>query len=163
MKKHIIITAFLLAYTVNVGAQTCNPAIISTAPNSRYELLNNGTEVKDKKTNLIWQRCSVGQTWSGSCLGAATSLNWSQALAYAEGGIWRVPNIKELQSLLERSCTNPAINLAIFPNTSNSAWSSSTFASVSSSAWYLNFYSGDSFQGNKGSGPSVRLVRSISN
>lgn len=70
---------------------------------------NNGT-ITDESTGLMWQKTDDG-----------TALNWENALSYAEnlnlGGKsdWRLPNAKELQSLVDYSrspqATNsPAIN-----------------------------------------------------
>ncbi|MEA5446446.1 DUF1566 domain-containing protein [Gammaproteobacteria bacterium AB-CW1] len=73
---------------------------------------------------LMWMRCSIGQEWDGeTCVGAPTTLDIQSALLEAaESGHagyddWRVPNIKELDTLTERSCAHPAIDLNIFPNT----------------------------------------------
>lgn len=132
MYKLIIATLLLMLSSTNYAA--CNSSIIRTAPDSRYELLNSNTEVKDKKTGLIWQRCSLGQTWNTtSCISNAVTYHWVDALQAAKniGGGWRVPNIKELDSLIEQACYSPSINEVIFPNTqSGSYWSSSPFTGV---------------------------------
>ncbi len=74
---------------------------------------------------------------------------------------WRLPNIKELASIAELRCSNPAINNTIFPNTSSSFfWSSSAFVPVSNSAWDVGFGHGDDDAVGKGNGDFVRLVRS---
>jgi hypothetical protein len=50
------------------------------------------------------------------------SMSWADALAYCENlGLaeytdWRMPNAKELQSILNYSLNNPAIDAAFFPN-----------------------------------------------
>ncbi len=104
-------------------AQECRTDIDKTAPDSRYELLNDGKEVRDKKTGLIWQRCSLGQIWDGkTCANSTTSHTWEQALkeTKALGNGYRLPNIRELNSLVERSCRDTAINEKFFPRTSYS-------------------------------------------
>lgn len=111
-------------FITSIGhAQTClTKNIHSTTPNSRFEIINKGSEVKDKVTGLIWQRCSVGQMWDGTtCTGTATTYIWKQALTVAknQGNGYRLPNIKELQSIVEYQCREPAINSKIFPNTPN--------------------------------------------
>lgn len=61
-------------------AQTCSPNTAFTAPDSRYSAINNGAEVKDNVTRLIWQRCSIGQRWNGkTCLGIAVGHTWANA------------------------------------------------------------------------------------
>ena len=164
MHKLIISTLLLALSTTNYAA--CNSAITRTAPDSRYELLNSNTEVKDTQTGLIWQRCSLGQTWSGtSCTGTAATYNWTNALQTAKnmGNGWRVPNIKELDSLIEQACYSPSINETYFPNTVNSYyWSSSPVAFNSNYAWIIFFSFGNDsyYYYDKNANFYVRLVRS---
>lgn len=75
-----------------------------STPNQRYEIINNGTEVKDNHTNLVWQRCVFGQTWNGTtCSGEQTNLPWLDALKQSKalGKGYRLPSIKELISIAE--------------------------------------------------------------
>ena len=161
MYKLIIATLLLTLSSTNYAA--CNSSIIRTAPDSRYEFLNSNTEVKDKKTGLIWQRCSLGQTWNGSsCTGTAATYNWTNALQTAAniGNGWRLPNVKELDSLVEEACYNPSINETYFPNTISSYyWSSSPVANGSDSAWIVYFHLGYDYY-YKSNSYYVRLVRS---
>lgn len=123
-----LLSFILLAYT-STALAVCSDSVQSNTPNKRYQILNNGTEVKDLKTGLIWQRCSVGQTWDGTtCQGEANLYTWQQALTVSKqlNNGFVIPNIKALSSLLNRACYNPAINEKIFPNTlNNSYWTSS--------------------------------------
>ncbi len=72
---------------------------------------------------------------------------WQQALAYCESlelpeGVtgWRLPNVKELESLTDDSRFNPAIDPAAFPDTNTSGyWSSSTHAGGPYGAWGVYF------------------------
>lgn len=150
-------------------AQTCNPNITANTPDSRFEVLASGSEVKDKQTGLIWQRCSLGQTWDatansgkGSCTGTASSHNWKDALTQAKnlGNGYRLPNITELQSIVERKCYSPAINATIFPNTpmNDYYWSSSPYATSSSDAWVVYFGSGHGGTNAKYNSAYVRAV-----
>lgn len=163
MHKLTLATVMALTATLSHG-QTCNPNIAREAPDSRYQLLNDNTEVKDTQTGLIWQRCSLGQTWSGtSCTGTAATYNWANALQTAKnmGNDWHVPNVKELDSLVEEACYDAAINETYFPNTvSHYYWSSSPYANGSSGAWVVYFSYGDDSTGHKSNSYYVRLVRS---
>lgn len=154
--------------------QFCNERVLPSTPTNRFELM--GNEVRDLKTGLIWQRCSAGQVWdSMSCSGSSIEYTWSEALHLADG-LWRLPNIKELASIVETSCISPAINETVFPESpqsipgvSNSRyWSSSTAGTTGGGygsyyAWGLNFDSGleivtyKSYYGYK---QFARLVRS---
>lgn len=152
MKKSIYLA--LSGCVVSVAqAQICSPNIVRTAPDSRYELVvgSGGSEVLDKKTGLVWQRCSLGQIWSGTtCTGTLSIHTWTDALAKAKavGKGYRLPNIKELNSLTEKACYNSSINDTFFPNTvfsttgSRLYWSSSPFAGHESEAWVVDFAHG---------------------
>lgn len=127
-------------------AQTCNEQILRNTPNDRFEV--SGNEARDLKTGLIWQRCNAGQTWDGEgCSGSASIYTWAQALNLSDGQ-WRLPNIRELASLIESACVDPSINMAIFPDTaSDFYWSSSQdvnySGSLTSKSWGVNFNSGE--------------------
>lgn len=165
-----IITSLMLMSSLvalSVQAQTCNPNIQKTKLDSQYELMNNNTEVLDKKTGLIWQRCALGMSWNGStCAGTATNHNWENALAQAATvanttqTAWRLPNIKELKSLVETACYDQAINVTIFPATPALLWSSSADAGNTDGAWVVLFSHGGDVWGSKNDGLAVRLVRS---
>jgi len=80
----------------------------------------NGT-ITDSTISLMWQKQDDGTTKS-----------WDQALSYCEGlslaGFtdWRLPNVKELRSIIDTTTYSPAINQTYFPNTKNDYyWSSS--------------------------------------
>lgn len=156
--------AIVLASSMVAYAQTCKDTIKATTPDSRFTLLNGGSEVKDNKTGLIWQRCSLGQTWNGStCTGTANTYPWQNALkaAKAVGNGYRLPNIKELTSIVELKCYAPAINLHTFPNTpSDRYWSSSPHAYGNYSAWGVYFLYGYDYNHGKGYQGAVRAVRS---
>lgn len=78
--------------------------------------------VADVTTERLWQGCSAGQTGAG-CEGQAEMFDWKGSLAYCQGlsygGIddWRLPDVKELRSIVDLSHSHPAIDPAFFPNT----------------------------------------------
>jgi hypothetical protein len=112
-------------------------------------------------------RCSLGQTWSGNtCVGDASELNWQQALQAAHGYKfankkgWRVPNIKELATITERSCVRPAINEELFPNTpSDDFWTSTPAIQDVQRAWVLAFFNSSNSIKQKELFVFARLVR----
>jgi hypothetical protein len=117
--------------------QTCDTSVYAlSSPSTRFEDHGDGT-VTDKESNLMWMRCSIGQTWAaGRCTGTASALTWSQAnesagALNASGRFffkdWRLPKLPELASITERQCKEPRINLQIFPDTPAAAyWSATT-------------------------------------
>jgi hypothetical protein len=148
-----------------VGAENCNPNMVRNAPDSRYTVLDGGAEALDHRTGLVWQRCSLGQSWDGAtCAGTATYLSWAQALEAARlvGDGWRLPNQKELQSLVEFACWNPSINNTVFPITDHSSnyWTSSPVAGDGGYAWSIGFNYGYDAWSDKDDTGYVRMVRS---
>lgn len=167
---HTFSASLLLACTL-VQAQTCKTSIMASTPASDFTDNNNGT-VTHNVTGLTWMRCSQGQSWNGiNCTGVASKMDWQSALQVAENAgfagnnDWRLPNIKELSSIVEVACFSPAINATIFPATpSHLFWSSSPRGTTRHSglAWEVNFETGDSLPRNTDNQDDyghVRLVR----
>ncbi len=103
--------------------------------------------VYDNRTKLTWQR-DVPASGGANSNGTYT---WANALTYCSGNTaglpgsgWRLPNVRELLSLVDRKQkTAPAIDGAVFPGTPGTLfWSATPFQGGSSSAWYVHFYYG---------------------
>jgi hypothetical protein len=170
--KSLLISSVLLSATLGAPSasqaaetQTCNDAIVATAPDSRYQDNGDGT-VTDLATGLIWKQCAEGLSGPGCTTGTSQTFTWQAALQHAEAAVfagsslWRLPNNKELASLRERRCYTPAINTTFFPNTpANYFWSSSPHANNSSSALSVNFSFGNVGSYYKILQTYVRLVR----
>ncbi|WP_295401488.1 DUF1566 domain-containing protein [uncultured Thiocystis sp.] len=155
----------LLMVCVGAQAQTCRDDILATAPDSRFRDNGNGS-VTDLATNLIWKQCAEGLSGGDCATGSASGFAWSQALQHAADHVfagsspWRLPNKKELTSLVEQRCVAPAINSRFFPNTPSSwFWSSSPYASGSYYAWDVSFGYGYVSYSYKDYAEYVRLVR----
>jgi Protein of unknown function (DUF1566) len=156
--------ALALAISFGWGAA----AAPASATDPRFVPSASGDEVTDTQTGLIWRRCLEGQTWTGStCAGSYGTYTWDNALAHAKstanstGVAWRLPNVKELQSLVDRSMSIPLmIDSSVFPGTPGiSFWTSTPYAGDASSAWFVYFYNGFVYYGGRGSSLAVRLVR----
>lgn len=130
---------------------TCLLSILSFVVDAQpFVISADGSEVTDQKTGLIWKRCSEGMAWNGTtCAGAATLFRYETALAHARtlasstGVGWRVPNIKELASIIDKSRINPAIDATAFPATNGSGfWSSTPYVRIMSESWIVHFAKG---------------------
>lgn len=73
---------------------------------------------------------------------------------------WRLPNVRELVSLVDLGRYGPSIDPNYFPNTlSSSFWSASPYAYHSNGAWYVYFYDGYSNYDYRSYNGRVRAVR----
>ncbi len=126
-------------------------------------LSRNGEIVSDSVTELQWQDDDIV---------ASTERTWIEAIDYCENTLtlgghddWRLPNIKELLSIVDRSRHNPAIDTSSngFQNySSNFYWSSTTyvFPGWTDYAWVLDLGNGySSSYGSKSYNNYVRCVR----
>ena len=137
----LVSVSFLLSTTV-LADQYCNESIDRSAPGGRFVILPGAEAVLDVVTNMVWQRCPLGYSLSDNgtpdrvdddrCRpGSAFTFTWQaalQAAAELDAGenFWRLPNVKELNSLVESGCAWPAIAETIFPDTVPGAFWSST-------------------------------------
>jgi hypothetical protein len=119
---------------------------------------DDGTQiVTDNITKLQWQD---DDTVSSS------RKSWIDALAYCEestlGGHndWRLPNIKELISIVDDTRFYPGIDTDAFKHvTSQGCWASTTYAGNSSYAWGISFHYGRHYYDDKSTSGYVRCVR----
>ena len=109
---------------------------------------NGDGTVRDNLTGLIWLK-------DAGCFGLR---NWTSALSDANGltdgscgltdgsvvGDWRLPNLRELQSLIDFGQFQPALppGHPFSGVQSGLYWSSTAFADNPGGAWYVNLYHG---------------------
>ncbi|MCW8952568.1 MAG: DUF1566 domain-containing protein [Rhodospirillales bacterium] len=95
----------------------------------------NGT-VTDTATALMWQKADDGKArfWGDS-------LTHCEELTQAGRDDWRLPNVKELQSLVDYRHHNPAIDTRYFQQSDKDGWywSSTTHGDEPSTATYVCF------------------------
>jgi hypothetical protein len=119
--------------------------------NPRFVDNGDGT-ISDRVTRLMWVKDgnSAGCN-NGSPLNWNNAIDFAVALNYAGHTDWRMPNIKELMSIVDYGLGGdgivPAINATFFPNTVMDAyWSSTLYAAVPDDlAWGVSFGDGDVF------------------
>ena len=122
--------------------------------------MNNGDgTVTDNLTGLIWTQdagtptvgsCTGGYTTWQNALNYVTCLNSMNYLGYSD---WHLPNINELESLINAGEPNPAtwLNSQGFTNVQSSRyWSSSSHAFDKDGAWIVYMWHGGFGSGNKG-------------
>lgn len=171
--KQALAVLMLALCASGVQAQTCPAGNPVVAPDARYALsepVTGQSVVEDLDTHLMWKRCPEGLSGVSCATGSIAGLDWSNALGaattantnvYAGYSDWRLPNIIELQSLVEFGCYSPSINGTQFPATGTGYywWSSTTYALFASYAWYVDFNNGSLDTYGKNGNLQVRLVR----
>lgn len=133
------------------NAQTSNP---------RYSVSNGA--VTDLKTGLTWQQVAPSTTYTWS---AATT--YCTGLGATLGGSWRLPAIKELQTLIDDArATSPAIDPAFTPTPTDAGFWSSTpvpaqagAGSGATAACYVGFDIGETGGASASTPIHVRCVR----
>ncbi|MCI5149237.1 MAG: DUF1566 domain-containing protein [Candidatus Electrothrix sp. MAN1_4] len=169
MRTFFLLICCLFSASTVYAVQTCKPdSIPASTPDS--QLVDNGDgTITDLRTGLIWKKCLEGVSGNLCDTDSPDYFTWQEALQQPgvvnnAGGFagytdWRLPNIRELVSIVEEQCSGPAINLNRFPNTPTSGvWSGSPGAFNSGSAWYVGFFAGYSGVVFRNHYYAVRLV-----
>jgi hypothetical protein len=128
---------------------------------------NGDGTVTDLSAGLMWQQQGPGQMpWEDVLV---EDVLVDGALGYCEGlelggySDWRLPNMNELQSMLDYSKNNPTIDADAFPDeTWEWYWSSTTRVTPSgpSGAWKVDFEDGFSNSDDKAD-PNSNYVRAV--
>lgn len=159
--SQLALTIALSGIVIGVHAQSCITATSHLIDN------NNGT-VSDPRTGLIWKKCAEGQIYNSNANNCSSHdsgvFTWTSALQQVgiinTSGVgenfgktdWRLPNVKELLSIVDSSCTQPVINEVFFPNLlwffdgmveTSTYWSSSAYVKDGNYAWTVEFSNGD--------------------
>jgi len=169
------------------GGSDCSAAVAKTGQTETYETGDDGDlekgvawpnprftdntggetgTVTDNLTGLMWAKnanAAGGKSW-------ASAITYCNSLTLGEHDDWRLPNIKELFSLIDWAFYSPALSDAAGtakwtegnPFTgvqSNSYWSSTTYAGYTDHAWIVYMCNGYVDNGNKSYGTYVWPVR----
>ncbi|MEI6209707.1 MAG: DUF1566 domain-containing protein [Desulfuromonadales bacterium] len=137
------------------------------SPATRFTDNGDGT-VTDNLTGLIWLKNANCTDTVAGIANAYGYLAWAEAITWSNGlkngicglsdgskaGDWRLPNRKELLSLVDRSAISPSLPAGYSSyfngvQTNNYYWSSSTYAGNSTDAWNVYLKNGFVFSTNK--------------
>lgn len=99
--------------------------------------------VTDSATGLVWE--------SGA---STTAIDWTSALAHCEAleldgvSTWRLPNLKELASIVDDSLSAPAISTVFASRPATVFWTSTPVSLRPSAAYKIDFATGRSTEAN---------------
>jgi len=131
--------------TYQKGYTTDRP-IVKGAGSTRFTDNGDGT-VTDNATGLMWVKnplllgppFDTFQYW-------AQSITACEGLTYAGHSDWRLPNVKELVSVLDYALAAPYVDPYFFPAiVLNYYWTSTTSINNTTFAYYANLSSGTSY------------------
>ena len=125
-------------------------------PDPRFADNGNGT-ICDNLTGLMWEQAPSGTSdWEGA-------LSYTNDLVLGGHSDWRLPNVNELESLINAGAANPDawLNSQGFSGIqADFYWSSTTYAPTTAYAWGVNMNDGYVGSGTKTVSYYVLAVRS---
>jgi hypothetical protein len=193
-------TGQMTAYTIQsngmAGIAVADDGTLRVGSGLRFEDNGDGT-ITDLNTRLVWEKKVAGDSVANpaNLHDADNAHIWSDDLGFvqltlwdwlddvnAEGGTgfaghddWRIPNAKELQSIIDYEVSSPAAGSIWDSGTCSSCtiitdptcsctasadyWSSTTRIANPTQAWAVGFQNGDIVQRSKTSSNRVRAVR----
>ena len=170
---YLVSSILLLTTSISVKGleQRCNDNAEISTPTGRY-IRNSDGSVFDKATRLEWKKCVSGLVGSRCDRGSVRYFTWWEALTEIEvfnresshHSDWRLPNIKELYSIIETACEEPSLNKSVFINhpllpAVSKSWSSTPSNSNVGKAWQIEFQNGLLYTLSSNETLTVRLVR----
>lgn len=121
---------------------------------SNASFTKSGNVVTDSVTKLQWQDDTVG-----------SSMNWGEAVGFCETLVldgytdWRLANINELKSIVDKPKAMPTIVNKFSNTTFMSYWSSTSYQGNKKGAWDISFVDGSVSHPSKSLNDFVRCVR----
>lgn len=186
-RHHAAINPFVFVGT-NSSRYWSSPTYSNNSTRASYVSFSSGSVNRDEKSNSHYVRCvrqlrnrdnlflnnsngtvtdlSTGLTWQQFV--EDDNVSWAEAVSYCQeleltGGGWRLPNIKELHSIMDDRVFGPAIDTEAFPGTgpTNNYWSATTHVQDSNSAWHVGLITGSIHASTKtvSNNRRVRCVR----
>lgn len=144
----LFIYSFALFFAVGMAT------VVEAGP----RLQRDGPIARDYVNKLEWMRCSVGQSWENdTCVGEVLMMSVREAKEVVQrvsklgGGGWRLPTVKELQTIVSKvenrpEDTKPNIDAETFPNTfAGPYWSADQSFYSRGYQWSVNFFTGQRY------------------
>jgi hypothetical protein len=125
---------------------------------------NKDGTVTDNYTGLIWKKCSQGMSGSDCKYGSPSLREWSKArvecenLSFAGKNGWRLPNLKELQSIVDTGSFKPSINKKFFVSSDDPYWTLTSPAEYPSNKFTVLFSDGSVYYNSSNNAAATRCV-----
>ncbi|MDS4025769.1 MAG: DUF1566 domain-containing protein [Candidatus Contendobacter sp.] len=163
--------------TTPSSGPTPHPCVRDNVTNLTWEVKTDDGGLRDRDWIYAWYSTdnatnggNAGNSGGDSCGGTlaayANRCNTTNYIAAVNAAAlcgftdWRLPSVRELQTLVHYGASNPAIDTTYFPNTPASLfWSASSYGSDPALAWIVYFLDGFVGTDTKVLGDLVRLVR----
>ena len=144
---------------------TSTNTLLGLPPESpvNYTDNNNGT-LTDNYTGLIWRKCPQGMLGNDCKTGSPTLREWSKArvecenLNFAGKSGWRMPTLKELQSIVDSGSFDPSINKKFFIGTDDPYWTLTSPAEYPASKFTVLFTDGSVYYRDSNNFAATRCV-----
>ena len=108
-------------------------------------LTDNGDQtVSDSKTGLVWQKANATESTGDYQFTWTAAMNYCESLTLASHTDWRLPNVKELASILDYTNQSYSIDTTVFTstyttNTGPFFWTGTTDEEAPKYAYYVCF------------------------
>jgi hypothetical protein len=130
--------------------------VLSIYANANFIRDNSKEIVTDTFRHLQWQDNIEAKTVSKTWIEA---INYCEDLSLDKYSDWRLPNVNELRSIIDRTKINPTIDTTFQNISYDDYWSSTTSEEYKKNAWTVGFSYGHIKDTDKYRSNSVRCVR----
>jgi len=157
-----VISALSTSTSTQISTST-NKYILPPESPTNYTDNRNGT-ITDNYTGLIWRKCPQGMSGNDCKSGSVSFREWSKArvecenLSFAGKKGWRIPTLKELQSIVDTGSYDPAINKTFFAGSDGPYWTLTSPAKYSGSKFTVIFSTGSVYYQGDNAPAATRCV-----
>jgi len=128
---------------------------------------NGDGTITDASSSLMWEKCDFGKATT-TCAGAASTFSFANAsttcknLRLVSQSDWRIPQVAELDTIVDRTKQNPSINGTYFASTTIQwHWTNEPRVSTPANGWVVMFDEGSVSDDVKTVAYPIKCVRTL--